>query len=129
MPREGASFDCDVLNIKWWCRWELFESSSKFAFRFVNGADNDWSMTGCDEIGMDIAEWAEGEPGWFVLISDVADWVLVIDANFGRLKQARRIKWREFDFDGRTIPGLESSAKMKTIKFNDWWFSDEVLRT
>jgi hypothetical protein len=60
---------------------------------------------------MDIAEWAEGEPGWFVLISDVADWVLVIDANFGRLKQARRIKWREFDFDGRTIPGLESSAK------------------
>jgi hypothetical protein len=39
----------------------------------------------------------------------------VIDVNLGKLKQARRIKWREFDFDGRTIPGLESSAIDKIL--------------
>ncbi len=126
IPREGASFDCDVLSVKWWCRGELFVSSRKFVFRCVNGADNDWSMTGCWEIGIDTAEWDEGELGWFVLISDVDDWAVVIDANLGRLKQARRIKWREFDFDERTIPGLESSARNKIYLFN---FKDEFLRT
>ncbi len=113
IPRDGASFDWDVLNNKWDWRGELVISSFKFVFRCIKGADNDWSITGCCDTGIDVVDWVEGEPGWFVLVSDIDDWALVIDANFGKLKQARRIKWREFDLDGRTIPGLESSARNK----------------
>ncbi len=89
IPLDGASFDWDVLKAECSCKWPL---------RF-NEAEKDVSMEGC--------VWDVGEVCWWT--DD--DWALVMEDNFGRLKQARRIKWREFDFDGRTIPGLESSAK------------------
>ncbi len=61
---------------------------------------------------MDVVDWDVGEPGWCTgLTDDDDDWAVVTVDNFGKLKQARRIKWREFDFDGRTTPGLESSAR------------------
>ncbi len=55
--------------------------------------------------------WDVGELGWCVGFKDEDDWAVVGNDNLGKLKQARRIKWRELDFDGRTIPGLESSAR------------------
>lgn len=95
IPLDGASFDWDVLKTKWSC---------KFVFRFVNGVDGDVSMNGWD--------WDVGEFCWCVgLRDDDDDWAPVIDDNFGKLKHVRRIRWRELDFDGRTIPGLDSSAK------------------
>lgn len=49
----------------------------------------------------------------FVVVVAVVD-----DDNFGILKQVRRIKWRELDFDGRITPGLEISAR--NIRNHEW---------
>ncbi len=115
MPRDGASLDCDALNAKrWWCR-DISVSSFKLNFRWAKGADSVWSTRGWWDIGIDAVERVEGEFACLVVPSDVEDCVVVIDVNLGKLKQARRIKWREFDFDGRTIPGLESSAIDKIL--------------
>jgi hypothetical protein len=98
IPRDGASLDWEVLNANWSCRFDL---------RLVNGAEKDVLINGC---GCDV-----GEIGWW---TEEEDWAVVTEDNLGRLKQVRRIKWRELDFDGRTTPGLESSAKNKIKHFH-----------
>lgn len=99
-PRDGASFDWDVLNIEW---------SWRFVFRWVNGVEN------VDE-SMDGYVWDVGEADCG---TDGDEWAEEIEDNFGRLKQARRIKCRAFDFDGRIISGLDNSSK-KTSKQSNY---------
>lgn len=100
MPLDGASFDWNVLIIKLSCR---------LVFRLDDDVNTDESFD--KQVFVDGNEWDVWEFVWFVEFTDVIDWAVVIDDNFGKLKQARRTKWRALDFDGRITPGLEISAR------------------